>query len=302
MKGTIRQVSGGELGWHGARRKVTGELDDLGPGRHLRAVVCWPWPGGPPVGSSILVLAGSVGGGGGYEGPNGSAASWLYGGGIGRADRRRAGSGVRGPASACWADSLELVGGFWGRGEPGRPGGGFRSCLQASRQSCWLAALNAQASKSAVPVAVEADGIGRFGQDTEAAVYFCCLEALQNTVKYAHATNARIYLEAQNGTLRFTVSDNGTGYDARHTPMGSGLRNMADRLAALGGRLDVRSAPGQGTAVTGHLPVLASSSNHQRPAVTGSPDGTKPSADSSRECATGSPPQTLTAGHDATDN
>jgi len=153
-----------------------------------------------------------------------------------------------------------------------------------------------------VPVAVEADGIGRFGQDTEAAVYFCCLEALQNTVKYAHATNARIYLEAQNGTLRFTVSDNGTGYDARHTPMGSGLRNMADRLAALGGRLDVRSAPGQGTAVTGHLPVLASSSNHQRPAVTGSPDGTKPSADSSREYATGSPPQTLTAGHDATDN
>jgi len=102
--------------------------------------------------------------------------------------------------------------------------------------------------------------------------------------------------------MRFTVSDNGTGYDARHTPMGSGLRNMADRLAALGGRLDVRSAPGQGTAVTGHLPVLASSSNHQRPAVTGSPDGTKPSADSSRECATGSPPQTLTAGHDATDN
>jgi signal transduction histidine kinase len=46
--------------------------------------------------------------------------------------------------------------------------------------------------------------------------------------------------------LRFTVSDDGTGYDARHTPMGSGLRNMADRLAALGGRLDVQSAPGQG--------------------------------------------------------
>jgi signal transduction histidine kinase len=164
-----------------------------------------------------------------------------------------------------------------------------------------VAALNAQASKSPVPVAVEADGIGRFGQDTEAAVYFCCLEALQNIVKYAHASQARIYLEAGNGTLRFTVSDNGTGYDARNTPMGSGLRNMADRLAALGGRLDVRSAPGHGTTITGHLPVRATSGN-QRTAATDSPDGTKPSADSPREYASGNPPRTLTPGHDATDN
>jgi signal transduction histidine kinase len=117
------------------------------------------------------------------------------------------------------------------------------------------AALGAQASRSPLPVTVEADGIGRFGQDTEAAVYFCCLEALQNTTKYAHATQARICLQAQNRTLRFTVSDDGAGYDARHTPMGSGLRNMADRLAALGGRLDVRSAPGQGATITGHLPI-----------------------------------------------
>jgi signal transduction histidine kinase len=117
------------------------------------------------------------------------------------------------------------------------------------------AALNAQASKSPLPVTVEADGIGRFPQETEAAVYFCCLEALQNTAKYAHATQVRICLQAQNGTLRFTVSDDGTGYDARHTPMGSGQRNMADRLAALGGQLEIQSAPGQGTTITGHLPV-----------------------------------------------
>ena len=117
------------------------------------------------------------------------------------------------------------------------------------------AALNAQASKSPVPVTVEADGIGRFRQDTEAAVYFCCLEALQNIAKYAQATQARICLQAQNGTLSFTVSDDGTGYDARHTAMGSGQRNMADRLAALGGQLEVRSAPSQGTTITAHLPV-----------------------------------------------
>ena len=124
------------------------------------------------------------------------------------------------------------------------------------------AALGAQASKSPVPVTVQADGVGRFGQDTEAAVYFCCLEALQNTAKYAHATQARICLRAAYGTLSFTVSDDGAGYDPRHTPMGSGLRNMADRLAALGGRLQVQSVPGHGTTVTGHLPIPATSGNH----------------------------------------
>jgi signal transduction histidine kinase len=124
------------------------------------------------------------------------------------------------------------------------------------------AALGAQAGKSALPVTVEADRIGRFGQDAEAAVYFCCLEALQNTAKYAQASAARIAVQSQSGTLCFTVSDDGTGYDARHTPLGSGLRNMADRLAALGGHLEVRSAPGQGTTVTGHLPIHATSGGH----------------------------------------
>jgi signal transduction histidine kinase len=127
------------------------------------------------------------------------------------------------------------------------------------------AALSAQASKSPLPVTVDADGIGRFGQDTEAAVYFCCLEALQNTIKYAHATLAQICLQAQNGSLRFTVSDDGTGYDTRHTPTGSGLRNMADRLAALGGRLQVQSAPHHGTTVTGHLPAAASPGDRHLP-------------------------------------
>jgi signal transduction histidine kinase len=116
------------------------------------------------------------------------------------------------------------------------------------------AALDAQADKSPVPVTVDADGIGRFGQDTEAAVYFCCLEALQNIAKYARASSARICLRAENGSLRFTVSDDGAGYDARHTPLGSGQRNMADRLAALGGRFEVWSAPSQGTTITAQLP------------------------------------------------
>jgi signal transduction histidine kinase len=90
-------------------------------------------------------------------------------------------------------------------------------------------------------------------------VYFCCLEALQNIAKYARATQARICLQAQDGTLCFTVSDDGAGYDARQTVMGSGQRNMADRLAALDGRLEVRSAPGQGTVVTAYLPLPSAS-------------------------------------------
>jgi signal transduction histidine kinase len=122
-----------------------------------------------------------------------------------------------------------------------------------------VAALHAQARKSPVPVAVEADGVGRLPQDTEAAVYFCCLEALQNIAKYARATQARIRLQAQDETLCFTVSDDGAGYDARRTVMGSGQRNMADRLAALDGRLEVRSAPGQGTVVTARLPLSQAS-------------------------------------------
>jgi signal transduction histidine kinase len=125
------------------------------------------------------------------------------------------------------------------------------------------AALNAQADKSPLPVTVDADGIGRFGQDTEAAVYFCCLEALQNIAKYAKASSARICLRAQSGTLRFTVSDDGAGYDARHTPLGSGQRNMADRLAALGGRLEVRSAPGRGTTIIAQLPSTPVSDQHR---------------------------------------
>ena len=125
------------------------------------------------------------------------------------------------------------------------------------------AALSAQAAKSPLPVTVQAEGIGRMSQDVEAAIYFCCLEALQNAAKYAHATTARICLSAQGEILRFTVSDDGAGYDARHTPLGSGQRNMADRLAALGGRLEVRSAPGRGTTIAAQLPSAPVSDQHR---------------------------------------
>jgi signal transduction histidine kinase len=120
-------------------------------------------------------------------------------------------------------------------------------------------ALRAQADKSPIPVVVDADGIGRFDQNIEAAVYFCCLEALQNIAKYAAASHVHICVAARDHSLRFTVSDDGVGYDASRTSMGSGQRNMADRLAALDGRLEVRSVPSKGTTITAHLPLPAGS-------------------------------------------
>jgi signal transduction histidine kinase len=125
-------------------------------------------------------------------------------------------------------------------------------------------ALAAQARKAPFPVDVQADGIGRYPQDAEAAVYFCALEALQNVAKYAGATDVRVRLQPLADGLAFEVTDDGKGFDAQHTPLGSGLQNMADRLAALGGTLEVRSHPGQGTTVAGRLPVKAVTSSDSR--------------------------------------
>jgi len=122
-----------------------------------------------------------------------------------------------------------------------------------------VAALEAQARKAAVPTTVEGNGLGRFDQDVEAAVYFSCLEALQNTAKYADASRATIALSNGDGSLTFTVSDDGAGFDTSETSYGTGLQGIADRLAALGGTLDVRSEPGAGTTVAGHLPAEAQS-------------------------------------------
>ena len=119
------------------------------------------------------------------------------------------------------------------------------------------AALRSQARKAAVPVEVEPDGIGRYPAETEAAVYFSCLEALQNVAKYAEASSATVRLSQSNGSLTFEVADDGRGFDPGAAERGSGLQGMADRLAALGGTLTVRSAPGEGTTIAGVLPVEA---------------------------------------------
>ena len=116
-------------------------------------------------------------------------------------------------------------------------------------------ALEAQARKAAMPVTVSADGIARFGADVESAVYFSCLEALQNAAKYAEAREVRVRLTNGAGDLRFEVTDDGRGFDPATTSYGTGLQGIADRLAAVGGELNVTSAPGDGTAVAGSIPI-----------------------------------------------
>jgi signal transduction histidine kinase len=117
------------------------------------------------------------------------------------------------------------------------------------------AALEAQGRKSPVPVTVQPDGVGRYRQEVESAIYFCCLEALNNVAKYADASSVEIRLTQADGELRFEVVDDGRGFDASGTTHGTGLQGMADRLDAIGGALAVVSAPGAGTTVTGRLPV-----------------------------------------------
>ena len=117
-----------------------------------------------------------------------------------------------------------------------------------------VVALTAQANKSPLQVSVQGD-VGRYSQEVEAAVYFCCLEAMQNITKYAGDCEVVIALSANDGALTFRVEDNGAGFDTENGSRGSGLQNMSDRLDALGGDLAVTSRPGAGTTVVGRVPA-----------------------------------------------
>jgi signal transduction histidine kinase len=116
-------------------------------------------------------------------------------------------------------------------------------------------ALQAQARKATLPVTIDADGVGRYSQDTEAALYFCILEALQNVQKYAQASSATVRLRELGDQLSVEVADDGRGFDVRNTLRGNGLTNMEDRLDALGGALQIASSPGNGTTLRAVIPA-----------------------------------------------
>ena len=103
---------------------------------------------------------------------------------------------------------------------------------------------------------IDAVGMSRAPRSIESTAYFCCLEALQNAAKHAGPdARAVIELRMEDGSLSFSVRDDGTGFDAGDTQPGYGLINLRDRLSALGGDASVISAPGAGTTVIGHVPL-----------------------------------------------
>jgi signal transduction histidine kinase len=112
-------------------------------------------------------------------------------------------------------------------------------------------ALQALAQRSPVPVSVTVAPDAASDQDTEAALFYVCSEALANAVKYADAKRIGIIVRRVNGAIEAVISDDGRG---RADPTGSGLQGLADRLATLNGRLRVDSPPGAGTTVTAVVP------------------------------------------------
>jgi signal transduction histidine kinase len=125
------------------------------------------------------------------------------------------------------------------------------------RQSGLQEALAGVSRRSVPPAKLDVQAIGRYPEDVESAVYFCCLEGLQNVGKHAGAdAHAAIRLWERGDQLCFEVRDDGVGYDVESArSSGHGLANMSDRIAALGGRLVVESTPGAGASVRGSLPV-----------------------------------------------
>ncbi len=119
-------------------------------------------------------------------------------------------------------------------------------------------ALRSAGRNSALPTTVCSEGLGRYPPELETIVYFCCSEALQNASKHARgATEVTISLSADRAgrELHFDVRDDGAGFDVQTTPIGTGLRNLGDRLAAVGGTMTIRSTPAQGTIVHGSIPL-----------------------------------------------
>ena len=117
-------------------------------------------------------------------------------------------------------------------------------------------AVTEAARRAPVPVQLELEDVGRLPEEIETAVYFSCLEALQNAAKHGGpdvAVTIRLWWEPH--LLRFSVSDDGVGFVPGRQPEATGLTNMLDRLGAVGGRISIRSAPGRGTDVDGAVTV-----------------------------------------------
>jgi len=116
-------------------------------------------------------------------------------------------------------------------------------------------ALPAVAAHAPIPIHLDLQGLGRYPAPIEAALYFCCREALQNATKHGGpGTSVTITAHADAGTLTLTISDTGRGFQP--TTHSTGLTNMTDRVSAIGGTLVLDTAPGRGTRVTAVVEAL----------------------------------------------
>jgi signal transduction histidine kinase len=121
-------------------------------------------------------------------------------------------------------------------------------------------ALRSAAKRAGLPTVVTMETTRRFDPGVEAAVYFCCLEAMQNATKYAgDAASIEVRVDADDERLTFEVADDGVGFDATSGDKGHGFVNMRDRVGAFGGTVVIDSAAGRGTRITGTIPVAAGS-------------------------------------------
>ena len=137
-------------------------------------------------------------------------------------------------------DLLEVVG--------GRP----RLLAQAGL----TAALRSAAGTSPLPVELVSSGLGRYSADVELALYFCCMEALQNVAKHAAAHAVVIELHGDERSVTASVSDDGRGFDVQASGDG-GLAHMAERIQEVGGALSIRSGHRDGTTVRAEIPLAA---------------------------------------------
>jgi signal transduction histidine kinase len=117
------------------------------------------------------------------------------------------------------------------------------------------AAVREVVTTSTVPVTVTDSGLGRQAPEVEVALYFCCVEAVQNAVKHAAATRIAVELGFAGDEVTLVVRDDGVGLDPRAVTEGGGLGNMRDRMDSVDGRLLVRRGVSGGTEVLATVPV-----------------------------------------------
>jgi signal transduction histidine kinase len=117
-------------------------------------------------------------------------------------------------------------------------------------------ALTSVALRAPLTVRVDVGLEGRLAPEIEAAVYFCCVEAIQNAAKHAGAgATVTVSVQAHAGRVAFEIRDDGVGFDVHDVHGGHGLTNLHDRVAAVGGDVHVASGHGAGTTVSGDVPA-----------------------------------------------